>query len=188
MTELSAPVEKERSLVAADAHSLMVRVGTELSAEMVWRSTPLGHTAFQIERFILNDNEFPKANGAKFRQCVRELWARWGAYWQVKDAIDDLAVDEQKQRFFARWGLFPWTRHTAGLKLDRIARKRRELHLDLEHRIMPETEQFLRIASECAPDDAKVFDMAGEWKVWKHRASAQPKLRDLIGKEPEGDS
>ena len=168
------------------ARDLMAKLATELSSEMVWKATPLGHTPFQIERFILNDAEYPKANGAKFRQCVRELWARWGAYWQVKDALDDLDVERQRQEFRARWGLLPWVRRSARLQLARIERKTRELHLDLEHRIMPETEQFLRIASECAPDDAKVFDFENEWKVWKHRATAQPKLKELIGKEPGG--
>ena len=172
--------------LAVQAHALMVKLSTELSSEMVWKATPLGHTPFQIERFILNDGEYPKANGAKFRQCVRELWARWGAYWQNRDQQDALAIDLDEAKHEARWSLSPFTRRRAVLKQAQIGRKLRELNLDLEHRIMPETEQFLRIASECAPDDAKVFDFAGEWKVWKHRASAQPKLRDMIGKEPEG--
>ena len=172
--------------LAVQAHALMVKLSTELSSEMVWKATPLGHTPFQIERFILNDGEYPKANGAKFRQCVRELWARWGAYWQNRDQQDALAIDWDEAKHDAKWSLNPFTRRRGVLKAKQIQRKLAELQMDLEHRIMPETEQFLRIASECAPDDAKVFDFAGEWKVWKHRASAQPKLRDMIGKEPEG--
>ena len=93
MNELTIPQQ---------AHGLMVKLSTELEGEMVWKATPLGHTPFQIERFILNDNEFPKANGAKFRQCVRELWARWGAYWQNREDLELLDIDEQEQRFRAR--------------------------------------------------------------------------------------
>ena len=179
--------EANNQMVLLDqAHALMLRMAGELSTDLVWKSTPLGHTPFQIERFILNDAEFPEAHGAKFRQCVRELWARWGAYWQVKDGLDDLAVEHDRQTFLARWSLLPWGRQKARLQLERIARKTRELHLDLEHRIMPETEHFLRIASKCAPDDAKVFEFAEEWKVWKHRAGSQPKLKELIGREPLG--
>ena len=170
------------------AHSLMTKLAVELSSDLVWKATPLGHTPFQIERFILNDAEYPKANGAKFRQCVRELWARWGAYWQGKDSMDGLAIDLDEARHDARWSLNPFVRRRAALKQAQIERKMRELNLDLEHRIMPETEQFLRIASECAPDDAKVFDFENEWKVWKHRATAQPKLKELIGPAPERHS
>jgi len=172
--------------IAVQAHALMVNLATELQAEMVWKATPLGHTPFQIERFILNDAEFPKANGAKFRQCVRELWARWGAYWQNRDQRELLEVDRDEARRDARWSLNPFARRRAVLKVVQIERKLHELNLDLEHRIMPETEQFLRIARECAPDDAKVFGYENEWKVWKHRATAQPKLKELIGPEPKG--
>ena len=172
--------------IQVQAHSLMSKLATELSTEMVWKATPLGHTPFQIERFILNDAEYPKANGAKFRQCVRELWARWGAYWQNRDQADALAIDLDEAKHDAKWSISPFARRRGVLKAAQIERKLRELNLDLEHRIMPETEQFLRIAAESAPEDAKVFDFENEWKVWKHRATAQPKLRELIGPEPKG--
>lgn len=174
--------------ITVQAQSLMTKLATELQTEMVWKATPLGHTPFQIERFILNDNEFPKSGGAKFRQCVRELWARWGAYWQNRDQQETLAIDLDEARHDSRWSLNPFARRRGVLKVKQIERKLNELQLDLEHRIMPETEQFLRIARECAPDDAKVFDYENEWKVWKHRATAQPKLRELIGPEPKGAS
>ena len=177
MNELTIPQQ---------AHGLMVKLSTELEGEMVWKATPLGHTPFQIERFILNDNEFPKANGAKFRQCVRELRARWGAYWQNREALELLDIDEQEQRFRSRWSLTPWARARARNRLGQIGRKRHELQLDLEHRIMPETEQFLRIARESAPEDAKVFEERGEWELWKHRSKTQPKLKEMIGPEPKG--
>ena len=51
---------------------------------------------------------------------------------------------------------------------------------------MPETEQFLRIARESAPEDAKVFEERGEWELLKHRSKTQPKLKEMIGPEPKG--
>lgn len=173
--------------VQQQAHGLMTKLAGELDTQIVYAATPFGHTPFQIERFILNDQEFPKANGAKFRQCVRELWARLGAYWQNRDQADTLAIDLDEARRYATWSIFPFARRRWALRVKQIGRKLAELQMDLEHRIMPETEQFLRIAKESAPDDAKVFDFANEWKVWKHRATAQPKLRELIGPEPKGD-
>lgn len=174
--------------VRQQAHQIMLKVGSSLEHKMAMAATPFGHTPFQIERFVLNDNEYPKANGAKYRQCVRELWARMEAYHQNRDQYESLLIDlDEAKHELGKWIVSPFARRRAALRVKQIERNLVKLQMLLEHNIMPETEQFLRIAKESAPEDAKVFDFANEWKVWKHRATAQPKLKELIGPEPKGD-
>lgn len=175
------------------AHDLMAGVGKSLTAESVWASRPLGHTQYQIEKFVFNDREHPHG-AARYRQALRELWARWGAYWQVRDQYDDLEFDaqilESEVQRLSTPAVLPWQRKRraaergkAELRLKQIERKRGELLMDLEHRIMPETCDILKVLQENAPslDDKESFTMEAEQRVWEHRARSEPRLRELMG-------
>lgn len=179
-------------LACSAAAPLMSKVYAMISSQSVWSSTPLGHTEVQLRRFVLNDREYP-AGTAKFRQAIRELWSRLEAYWQVKDRMDDLDVEEQMAQADLQAAsmprLLPWSRmrqaarrQKARLVLTRIARIRQMLQFDLRERIMRETFVLLDEAQRNAPspDDANAFSVEAEMKTWEHRAESTPKLKELL--------
>ena len=174
------------------AGTLMEQVRHTLLSQQVWPTAPLGHTEMQLRRFVLNDREFPAGLG-KFRQAIRELWARQEAYYQVHDRLEDLAVQEQRARATlaqarASWAFLPWSRMRraatmleAQQLLARIDRARLFLQVDMRERIMRETVVLLDEARKNAPPDAQsIFSQEDEMKLWQHRAKHEPKVAELM--------
>ncbi len=137
-----------------------------LSLGEIIEKVPLGMSELQIERFVLNDIDFPTDWG-KFRQAKRELWARFEAivgmmfdYEKTQAEIELLEAQIEKLRDSHD------PEDLASIKIKRveIERKKFQLHVirKMIHEKLREAKVFYRTYEKF-----KDFDSLDEEKIKK---------------------
>lgn len=167
-------VTREQDAIAVKAHMLTL-------TKEILAMNPMGHSEHQIRRFIISE---PTAD-LNYKQCVRELWARWGAYQQSVSQlrINAAEVDEinaeieglQKRWFFAGWKRRKRDAQVARLvaRKDTLLDAQESIKIDLEYRTLFETGVFVSILKEL-PEPSQDRTTA-EAENWKRIEASTPK-------------
>lgn len=155
----------------------------------VWAVEPLGHTEYQIRKFVLKDRDYPTPD-LKYRQCILEIWTRWVAWRQAKYQYDKLGAqieiwkaeqDELREETGKSSAQHKKSEAQVGLldiEISNAEAQRGELLLDMQYRIIRETEVLMDEASKVSPAEGNRMEV--ESNNWKERAKFDPKVKQTM--------
>ena len=169
---------------------LMKDLNALATTDAAWACFPLGHTEYQIRNFILNRRDFP-TEASRYRQGIRELWARWEAYWQNKDRLDQIVIDRmihEAKLDFSRLRLargivrmYRASRLSSLLKLAQLQRQETALLHDLERRVIREAMVFIDEVKTLQPEDpGQAFSKESEDQFWRLLAKDRKELAEIV--------
>lgn len=180
-------------LAGADGQSqLVASYIKDLSALDVWKVEPLGHTEYQIRNFILNRRDCP-TDDLRYRQILRELWGRKGAYDQDVQVYREqeinaelLSAERDRLRITGWWmRIMPFGGRTLkaklamlDLKISTAKRVMEDTLVDLRERVMRETSVFLDELGKVHPKEGDRLDI--EHENWTEKAKVEKKLEELM--------
>lgn len=165
---------------------LMQTVNNAILSNEAWLCDPLGHSPYQMTHFIIEKDNPTK--DTQYRQIIRELWARWGAYRTAQYELETIAAKIVERNGWRdllslrcvrgiasiRRGKMMLADAEIKMQLDRA----KEIHLDLDHRILRETDHFMGMLKGM---EKPVEDRAkAEQENWQARAFQNPKVRELV--------
>jgi flagellar biosynthesis chaperone FliJ len=175
--------------IVEKAQDLMERAYALSMGGEVWKVEPLGHTELQINRFVLNNKDFP-TDDSKYRQCILELWSRWGAWRQAKYQHDKLGAqveiwraeqDELREKTGMSASGHHKTEAQIGLlevEINNATTQQGELKIDMEYRIIRETGILLDALAKLSPAEGNRMEV--ELKNWQERAKNNDKVKKLL--------
>ena len=169
------------------SQEIIEKMGGAVVSKHAFRTQFIGHETYQIEKFIINDKEYP-TNDSKYRQVCRELWARMEAaitnrYNYEKAAAEMALLEDERDRLRMRfWRSARWRSARARiLTLDIENRRavRAQLQLTFERGILRESETLLAILAGLQPPDDD--HLKQQEQVWTMRGETNPKVREAVG-------
>ena len=189
MNDLTADVSFVPSYVRK-TRDISTRLGLDLVLAHGFVTQFMGHTTYQIEKFIINDREYPN-NDAKYRQICRELWARTEAAIQNRHGYfkAGIEIDRMQGEKAMLAGAWSWTAgrrkvrdaNIALLDLEIATREalRGQLQLDWEHRILRESDTLKSLLKGLTPPAVDTAE-ANDKEAWTMRARGNEKLAGLV--------
>lgn len=174
--------------IVTKASNMLEKLKVLCLSEKAWQVDPLGHTEYQLKHFVIGrDNP---TQDTKFKQCIRELWARWNAAQNsmasyeeklIQEEIyrSEIIILEQKPLFFKghkakRNAEIKMYLHKICVSVD----QRTGLNIDLERRILREAKILISILQTLSPSDGLREEI--EKVNWEARAQANPEVKKLI--------
>ena len=166
---------KKFQLVKGKAEELFI-----LSLGELIEKVPLGMSEIQIERFVLNDIDFPTDWG-KFKQAKRELWARFEAivnmmfdYEKTEAEIELLEAQIQKLKRSSD------PEDVAKIRIKRVEIEQKKFRLQVIRKMIDEkireAKVFYRIYEKFkdfdSMDEEKIKEL--ELEFWKQKEKYDP--------------
>ena len=164
-------------LVPQEGRAMMGTTFSLLLDQKAWSVDPLGHSAYQLKHFVIQQgNPTPDT---QYKQCLRELWARWGAYrqavftWEQNQArlveLEGWMRLWQRLRWVPFIGLIATGRYgRAKAEHTMLADSSVELQMNMKHCILRETQVLLGILRSLNHSPAEDRD-AAEVENWMKR-------------------